>query len=106
MLLKGTHSCRIVVVSMDRKDRDRYIDIGVFVVDMIESSDKLSTFAREWNRSLTYLPFESFGLVAQHLQLARLLSQTIHPQRSHDMVHGLPGGFCQSLEGFKATSEV
>lgn len=43
----------------------------------------------EQTSPLTYSPSKLLARIAQHLQLTRLLSVAIHPQASHDLVHGL-----------------
>ena len=82
------------MVSVYGKDRDGYVDIRVLVVDVIESSGSFLILSRTLPGRVVSIPFKGFSLVTQHLQLAWFLSQTIHPQRSHDVVHGLPGWFC------------
>ena len=97
---RQTHSGWVVVVSVDREDRYGNVDVGVFVVDVIERP-KLQSLALSVPSSRgtlrIHLPLKSLRPVTQHLQLARLLPQAIHTQRAHDLIHGLPRGFCPRI---------
>lgn len=57
---------------MDRKHRDRDIDMLVLVVGMVECSLEILT------------------RITQHLQLTRLVPKAIHPQASHNLIQALP----------------
>jgi hypothetical protein len=61
----------IVVVTVDRKDRDTDVDVQVFIVHVVEGA------------------LEVFAGIAQQFQLARLVSETVHANRAHYLVHGL-----------------
>lgn len=76
----------IVVVPVYREDRYGDVDIGIFVVDMVECSISFSSW-RMLFMAFNILPSKSLAPITQHLQLARLLSVAVHAQASHHLVH-------------------
>jgi hypothetical protein len=65
----------IIMVPVDGENRRGYVDVGVLIVDM-------------GKRAL-----EDLGGVAQKFELTGLHSETVLPERTHDLVHGLARRF-------------
>lgn len=63
------------MVAVDGKDRDRNVDIGIFVIDVWEST------------------FEHRCSIGKKLQRTRLHAQAVLSEGSHDLVKGLSRGF-------------
>lgn len=68
----STHPTGIIVIPMNAEHRNGNIDIRILIIDMTPRALKLQT------------------RIAQHLNLARLLSVAVLPQRLHHLIHGLP----------------
>ena len=68
-----TLSGGVIMVAMDRENRNSHIDVEIFVIHMVEC------------------PLEVFTGVTEHFQLTGLIAQTVHPDRAHYLVHGFSG---------------
>jgi hypothetical protein len=75
---------RVIVVTVDGEDRDRYVDILVLVVDMVKGAWQVSTMKL---LKSTDLPAEHLASVAEKLELARLVAQTVFAKTLHDLIH-------------------
>lgn len=77
----------VVVIAVDGKDRNGDIDVGIFVVDVVERSIDVSTSSCNdvWIR--ISLPSKLLACIAQHLDFAGLVAEAVHSQTSHDLVH-------------------
>jgi hypothetical protein len=83
------YSRGIVVITVDRENRYRNIDVRILVVDMIEgTSSHVSPVTAESEK--VPIPLKGLAGIAEHFQLTGLLSKAIHPQRPHNLIHGLP----------------
>jgi hypothetical protein len=73
------------MVSMDRKDGDGNVDIGILVVDVREGT------------------FKNFGGVGEELERAWPVAYTVLSESSHDLVEGLAGRliFVEEIAGEK-----
>lgn len=63
----------VIVVPMDGKDRDPHVDVHILIVHMVKSTLEILTG------------------ITEHFQLTRFITQTVHPDRAHYLIHGLPG---------------
>ena len=68
-------SRRIIVVPMDGEDRDPHVDVQILIVHMVKGALEILTG------------------ITEHFQLTRFITQAVHPDRTHHLVHGLPGRF-------------
>jgi hypothetical protein len=78
---------RIIVVAMNRKYGNRYVDIRILVVNVVKSTKRSKVSASLYDKQsmkqrarATILPLEVFTGITQHFKLAWLVSITIHPQ--------------------------
>ena len=61
------------MVPMDGKDRDPHVDVQILIIHMVKGTLEILTG------------------ITEHLQLTRFITQAVHPDRAHHLVHGLPG---------------
>lgn len=78
------------MISVYRKHRYRDIDIGIFIVDIVERPTPHPSAPSSICLLLEpHLPLKVLTRITKHFQLARLLPIAIHPQRPHDLIHRL-----------------
>jgi hypothetical protein len=77
----------VVVIAVNGEDRNSDVDIRVFVVDVVERSIDVSTSSRNAVLIQISSPSKLLACVAQHLDLAGLVTEAVHPQTTHDLVH-------------------
>jgi hypothetical protein len=77
----------VVVIAVDGEDRNSDVDIRVFVVDVVERPIDVSTSSCNVVLIRISLPSKLLACVAQHLDFAGLVTEAVHPQTTHDLVH-------------------
>jgi hypothetical protein len=77
----------VVVIAVNGEDRNGDVDIGIFVIDVVERPIDVRTSSCNAVLIRISLPGKLLACVAQHLDLARLVTEAVHPQTTHDLVH-------------------
>ena len=79
------------MVPVDREDRNTNVHVWILVVDMIEDPVPCISISLHMISGISSAePLKDLAAITEHLQLARLVAQAVHPKRSHDIEHGFP----------------
>lgn len=83
---------RIIMVAMNREYRDRDVNVRIFVVDVVERAVDSTLTSRHLEVEIAThnSPSKLLARITQHLDLAGLIAEAIHPQASHDLIHRFP----------------
>ena len=87
-----TYTRRIIMIPMNREDRNRHINIRILIVDMIELPAYHQPLHPLQPSRHSHSPIKLLTGITQHLQLTRLLAITVHTQTAHHLIHRLAAG--------------